>query len=201
MITKPGWVPPLLLSPWKRSSEIARIPPPPKYYIATGISEAKDHNIFRSCNAPKVSSAPSGTRTLYFFLSLLFCLFLKQEKTICLQWIYWVIFCVSHLQKIWLWSLIKICSLKTQSVNSDKCHCLSFSIRLKIFFLDHPETKLEAAVNWELTICIPERRISEQCDTEALGMDQCLAYALLEDSILMPCGTHCIGTGWSFWKK
>lgn len=138
----------------------------------------------------------------FFFLSLLFCLFFKtRENNLSTVNLFWVIFCVSHLQKIWLWSLIEICSLKTQSVNSDKCHCLSFSIRLKIFFLDHPETKLEAAVNWELTIWFPERRISEQCDTEALGMDQCLAYALLEDSILMLCGTHCIGAGWSFWKK
>lgn len=100
---------------------------PQKCYIATGISEAKDHKIFHSCNAPKVSSTPSGTRTLYFFFLLFFLfffcfcfwfvgLFLKTTEN-NLSMINLFCLPLSHLQKILLWSLIEIRSLKTQSVN------------------------------------------------------------------------------------
>lgn len=79
----------LEISPWKSDTlEIICISPPPKCYMATEISEAKDHKVFHTCNAPKVSSTSSGTRTLYFCLFILvwFCLvvFFQQQKTICL---------------------------------------------------------------------------------------------------------------------
>lgn len=85
-----------------------------------------------------------------------------------------------------------MCSLKTQSINADKMPLPLLQHQIEVFFLDHPKPKQETEVNLELTIWFPERGSLEQHDSEALRMDQCLTHALLEDNILMLCGTYCI---------
>lgn len=115
--------------------------------------------------------------------------------------LFWVFLCASRSQKILLRSSIEMCSLKTLSVNADKMPLPLLQHQTEVFFLDHPETKQETEVNLELTIWLPERGTLDQHDSEALYMDQCLTHALLEDNILMLCGTYCISASWSFWRK